>query len=75
MYRLPYQKEGETMKRITKIESAEGRGEKKLRVAAYARVSTDSDEQLISLEAQKNHYERYIKTHPGWECVGLYYDM
>lgn len=62
------------MKRITKIEAAGGKQDKKLRVAAYARVSTDSDEQLISLEAQKNHYERYIKTHPGWEYAGLYYD-
>lgn len=37
------------MERITKIDSSGQK--KKLRVAAYARVSTDSDDQLISLEA------------------------
>ena len=47
---------------------------KKLRVAAYCRVSTDSDEQLESLETQKQHYESTIKANPEWEFVGLYYD-
>ncbi len=42
------------MKRITKIGVNETLGQKKkLKVAAYCRVSTASDEQLISLEAQK----------------------
>lgn len=62
------------MKRITKIEAAGVKNKQKLRVAAYARVSTDSDEQLVSLETQKNHYERYIKARPEWEYAGLYYD-
>lgn len=62
------------MKRITKIEAAKSSIRKKLRVAAYARVSTDSDKQLMSLDAQKNHYERYIKARPDWEFAGLYYD-
>lgn len=48
---------------------------KKTRVAAYCRVSTGSDEQLLSLETQKDHYERYIKAHPDWEYAGLYYDQ
>lgn len=61
------------MKRITKIEAKE-KPQKKLRVAAYARVSTDSREQLVSLEAQKTHYETNIKSNPDWEYVGLYYD-
>lgn len=61
------------MKRITKIEAAGGK-KNKLRVAAYARVSTSSDEQLISLTTQKNHYERYIKARKDWEYAGLYYD-
>lgn len=69
-------KEVETMKKITRIEATDGsvRPEKKLRVAAYARVSTDSREQLVSLEAQKKHYENYIKSNPKWTYVGLYYD-
>ena len=64
------------MKRITKIEANENlqTAPKKLRVAAYARVSTDSREQLVSLEAQKSHYETSIKSNPDWEYVGLYYD-
>lgn len=61
------------MKRITKIDAAAPQ-ERKLRVAAYARVSTSSSEQLVSLEAQKNHYEKYIKSRPDWVFVGVYYD-
>ena len=61
------------MKRITKIEATKD-SKRKLRVAAYARVSTGSDEQLVSLETQKNHYERYIKARPDWDYAGLYYD-
>ena len=62
------------MARITKIEATKDNSKRKLRVAAYARVSTDSNEQLVSLETQKNHYERYIKARPDWEYAGLYYD-
>lgn len=63
------------MKRITKIKENESVGTaKKIRVAAYCRVSTASDEQLISLEAQKMHYEAYIKANDEWEFAGLYYD-
>ena len=62
------------MKRITKIEENRLLNTKKLRVAAYCRVSTASDEQLISLEAQKAHYENYIKSNEEWEFAGLYYD-
>ena len=62
------------MKRITKIEAAKDTRKKKLRVAAYARVSKDTDEQLVSLETQKNHYEKYIRARPDWEYAGLYYD-
>ena len=62
------------MKRITKIEAVRAETKKKLRVAAYARVSTDSEKQLVSLETQKNHYEKYIQARPDWEYAGLYYD-
>jgi len=47
---------------------------KVLRVAAYCRVSTDSDAQLESLEAQKTHYENYINGREDWEFAGLYFD-
>lgn len=63
------------MKKVTKIESLRPRAEqKKLRVAAYCRVSTDSDAQMESLETQKQHYEKYILSREDWEFVGLYYD-
>lgn len=62
------------MQRITKIESTQNRTKEKLRVAAYARVSTSSTEQIASLNAQREYYERYIKSNPRWEYAGIYYD-
>lgn len=44
------------------------------KVAGYARVSTDSDEQLTSYEAQVDYYTDYIKGNPEWEFVGVYTD-
>ena len=62
------------MKRITKIAENTSLGKKKIRVAAYCRVSTASEEQLVSLAAQKAHYENYIKSNDEWKFAGLYYD-
>lgn len=63
------------MARITKIEATPSLAvKKKVRVAAYARVSTRSDEQLLSLETQKEHYDKFINANPEWEYAGLYYD-
>ena len=47
---------------------------KKLRVAAYARVSTDSDEQATSYDTQIDHYTNYIKRNPKWEFAGVFSD-
>jgi len=47
---------------------------KKLRVAAYCRVSTDNDAQLESLENQRSHYEDYIRSRNDWEFAGIYFD-
>lgn len=46
----------------------------KRRVAAYARVSTDSDEQYSSYEAQVTYYTNFIKSKPNWEFVKVYAD-
>ena len=46
----------------------------KLRVAAYCRVSTETDEQATSYDAQIEHYTDYIEKHPGWELAGIYAD-
>ncbi|MET3643862.1 recombinase family protein [Streptococcus gallinaceus] len=63
------------MTRITKIEVSNLKNsQKKIRVAAYARVSTNTEEQLLSLATQKEHYEREIMSHSSWEYAGLYYD-
>ena len=46
----------------------------KLRVAAYCRVSTDSDEQATSYEAQVEHYTEFIDRNPEWQLAGIYAD-
>lgn len=46
----------------------------KRKVAAYARVSTDSEEQLTSYAAQISYYTEYIKGREDWEFVGVYTD-
>ena len=46
----------------------------KRRVAGYARVSTDSDEQFTSYEAQIDYYTNYIKSRDDWEFVKVYTD-
>ena len=43
----------------------------KRRVAGYARVSTDSDEQFTSYEAQIDYYTQYIKKRDDWELGRL----
>lgn len=44
------------------------------RVAGYARVSTDSEEQQTSYEAQVSYYTDYIKKRADWEFVSVYTD-
>jgi len=46
----------------------------KRKVAGYARVSTDRDEQQTSYEAQVEYYTGYIKARSDWEFVGVYTD-
>ena len=46
----------------------------KLKVAAYARVSTEQDEQQSSYEAQVDFYTRHIKANPDWEFVKVFAD-
>jgi DNA invertase Pin-like site-specific DNA recombinase len=46
----------------------------KLRVAAYCRVSTDSEEQATSYEVQIEHYTNYINGNREWKLAGIYAD-
>lgn len=52
----------------------ESRIRRKLRVAAYCRVSTDGDEQLESYKSQVKYYTELIKSNPDWEFVDIYAD-
>ena len=46
----------------------------KLKVAAYCRVSTDSDEQATSYGAQVEHYTNFIQKNDEWEIAGIFAD-
>ena len=56
----------------------DGAGQKgtarKLRVAAYCRVSTEEEEQQGSFEIQKLYYTEKINSTPEWEVAGIYAD-
>jgi len=47
---------------------------KKLRVAAYCRVSTETEEQNSSYEVQVAHYTEFIKKNDEWEFAGIFAD-
>ena len=59
---------------INPITHLPGLSGKKRRVAGYARVSTDKDEQFTSYEAQIDYYTQYIQRNPEWEFVSVYTD-
>ena len=64
---------------ITKIEanpilSSRKDEYRRLRVAAYCRVSTDEEDQLNSLETQMQYYTSKIAENPNWSMVGIYAD-
>ena len=46
----------------------------KKRVAVYARVSTDTEEQLSSYEVQVVYYTRHIKNNTEWNFIKVYTD-
>ena len=48
--------------------------DKRLRVAAYCRVSTDSEDQLNSYRSQVQHYTDFINSKSEWTQVGIYAD-
>lgn len=50
------------------------RSARPLRVAAYCRVSTDSDEQEMSFDAQCKYYTDRIMTNPKWTLAGIFAD-
>ena len=61
-------------KRVITIEAAEMSQDIKLRVAAYARVSSASDDQLNSFAAQNKYYTSLISAKDNWSMVDIYAD-
>ena len=59
---------------ISYIKKTEDPIPKKLRVAAYARVSSGKDAMLHSLSAQITFYSGLIQRNPDWEYAGVYAD-
>jgi len=62
------------MAKVTRIDHVAPSLPSRLRVAAYARVSVDSDELKQSLSAQVSHYSTHIQANPAWEYAGVYAD-
>lgn len=62
------------MRKIEKIEPQISQMPKRKRVAAYARVSLDSEQLLHSLSAQVSYYSNLIQKNPKWEYAGVYAD-
>ena len=59
---------------INRVTSAPISAAAKRKVAGYARVSTDMEEQQTSYEAQLDYYTNYIKSREDWEFVSVYTD-
>ncbi len=62
------------MKKVSDITPQQPLLQKKIRVAAYARVSSGKDTMLHSLKAQIDYYHNYINCNPEWEFAGIYAD-
>jgi len=62
------------MPKIRKIEPKTALLKPKKRVAAYARVSRDSERLMHSLSAQVSYYSALIQKNPDWEYAGVYAD-
>ena len=64
----------EIRKIVVETKTAAGIAGEKLKVAAYCRVSTDTDEQKTSFDAQVESYKALIGLNPEWELAGIYAD-
>ena len=64
----------ENQQRVIVIEARENAQDIKLRVAAYTRVSSDSDDQIHSFAAQNRYYTNLISGKENWVMVDLYAD-
>ncbi|AVU90183.1 recombinase family protein [Listeria monocytogenes] len=63
------------MRKITTLDVTTSSAVKpKQKVAAYIRVSTSNEDQLISLEAQRRHYKTLIEKNVEWQLIDIYSD-
>ncbi len=62
------------MRKISRLEPVLPALPERKKVAAYARVSQDSERLMHSLSAQVSFYSAYIQNTPGWEYAGVYAD-
>ena len=62
------------MRKISKIERKIPQMPSRNKVAAYARVSMETERLHHSLSAQISYYSDLIQQHPDWEYVGVYAD-
>lgn len=62
------------MRTIRKIEQSIPKIKKRKKVAAYARVSMESERMQHSLSAQVSYYSSLIQKNPDWEYAGVYAD-
>lgn len=62
------------MRKITKIDTSVPTIKRKKRVAAYARVSANTERSMHSLSAQVSYYNNLIQKNPEWEFAGVYTD-
>lgn len=68
-------REVDLLRKVTTLDMATSSAVKpKQKVAAYIRVSTSIEEQLISLEAQRRHYKTLIESNDEWRLVDIYSD-
>ena len=61
--------------RVITISAASQENTRKLRVAAYARVSSNSEDQKHSFAAQNTYYSKLITDNPDWELADIYADQ
>lgn len=63
------------MREVRIIQPITAQAADKLRVAAYARVSSDSADQRNSFAAQVKYYTQFIQAHADWQFVDIYADQ
>ena len=64
----------QTKKKVVRESSITVLKDKELRVVAYARVSTDHDDQNYSINSQQKYYKEKIEANPNWQLINIYVD-